>query len=151
MKIKSDFITNSSAAAYIICIPKSFNITRERVENILVERTGHELEEFSSKDFILVEQCLNVIIDKGWLHQQEIFEICGSDKTLMIWEGLVGIIELEKDIIVFHKQELSQSGSGWIEVCPKEKIRDIFLKLYKDEFAGTLNKIIEGEKNEKRT
>ncbi len=151
MKIKSDFITNSSAVAFIICIPENFDIPRERIENILVERTGHDLEEFSTEDFILVEQCLNVIIDKGWLHQQEIFEICGSDKTVMVWEGLIGIIELEKDIIVFHEQELSQSGSGWIEVCPREKIKNIFLKLYKDDFIETMDKITEGKVNERRT
>lgn len=151
MKIKSDFITNSSATSYIICILENFDITRERIGNILVERTGHDLEEFNTKDFMLVEQCLNVIIDKGWLHQQEIYEICGSDKTLMVWEGLTGIIELEKDIIIFHEEEVSQAGAGWIEVCPKEKIKNIFLKLYKDEFIKTVDKIAKGKKNERRT
>lgn len=150
MKIKSDFIANSSAAAYIICIPDSFDITRERVENILVERTGHDLEEFTTEDFMLVEQCLDKIISDGWLHQQEIYEICG-EKTLMVWAALEGIIDLEKDIILFHEQEVSEMGSGWIEVCPKEKIKNIFLKLYKGKLVKTLSKITEGENSERRT
>ena len=45
VKVKTDFITNSSSTAYIVFIPKNFTITDSDIEDAFIKAHGHWQEE----------------------------------------------------------------------------------------------------------
>jgi hypothetical protein len=97
MKIKQDFITNSSSTSFVICLPKDFDILKFLEEN--KENISDELED----NEITFDQFKSSIDD---LIKSKIFYLCDNEDSFYIIE------ELFKNFIISSVDCDSSSGTA---------------------------------------
>ncbi len=119
MKIKTDFVTNSSSTGYIVFVPEIFTITAEMLKE---HQLYDELSETSDDELTGIanqaNQCLSDLVDGGSVDNYEL----GSTYWL-----LIRILE-KKDLVIAVFDVSGSDGSDFIGGLKKEAITDIFME-----------------------
>jgi len=101
MKIKQDFITNSSSTMFVVCIPSDFYPDQERIINLFNQHAsdydhddGNELDWEETRILSDFEECLEILKsgDNLWLYGNEgcsigsynaMIDICSENNFLL--------------------------------------------------------------------
>lgn len=72
VKIKTDFVTNSSSTTYLVCIPDNFLIRREDIQTDMTRDWLDDHDLCMPVDKLLKEfnAILGTLRDRGWIHEE---------------------------------------------------------------------------------
>ncbi len=107
MKIKRDFVTNSSSVSFIVIIPRKFNVKDFVLKN-------YEWSDFKGCRKDVVEFVEKIIIKK-FMHEQDdewISDTCAWDLFRMF----------HNEDLILYDREVDQSGAGGIKVIYTDEL-----------------------------
>jgi len=133
MKIKTDFVTNSSSTLFIVCIPDDFETTPEEILK-RCPSLGSEFENYIKSG----------IVDEKWKGKFEEFmleavpdhiEELKMENNLWTygWDGtLPDIYDVIVDLLtdnghILHVMDVSGEGNNQIQAVPYEKLKTFFI------------------------
>ena len=139
MKVKSDFVTNSSSTAYVIMIPNDFELDQNEVMeeygSIYIEEYESEDQEVAALTAVLPEMVEKVKCGEHlWCYGDE-----GEDPNL--YYILLNICE--KHGFVLASDSIGGEGNNTIFSIPQERVEGILLNNINIE--KILNRIGKGE------
>lgn len=130
MKIKVDFITNSSSTAYIVFIPDNFDISDFKE---VIEKSGYKgdyeeaLDEYDGDEAQFMEQIANnmeTLRTDGHLWAEDIY--------MTFWSTL-GYLE-EKKLVIHSMDTGGGGGMDVIDAVKKEKVQEMLKRM--EEYEG---------------
>ncbi len=104
MKVKSDFITNSSSTSYVICLPDK--ITDELLEKLFEKVIDNGDDELNDEDQLLEERKDEI---KNWIKCLEAGKELWREEDPSIFDSLTKLAE-EQDWIIDEKDTSSEAG-----------------------------------------
>lgn len=143
MKLKSDFVTNSSSTSYIVAIAKNVTFTKQEIleTNQYQNYVTYE-EEATAEEY--VNTCLKGL--KELKNEKPLYAYGFETDIGEPYEAFYSIIELlnDKELILLGFE--SDSDDGKILSLDKEKIMKAFLALSDDILSDTcLKDIVKGK------
>ena len=121
MKIKSDFVTNSSSTCYIVLIPPSFEVDKEKLKNLYDKFTYYNDRDSISFDDMLKEFDETIqILKKG---ERIYLDDFGNELHVVTFNSLE---EYLKDFYV-NEIKLSTGGETSITGISMDKVFEIIL------------------------
>lgn len=134
MKIRNDYVTNSSATGYVVCVPTSFNPDYDTLKKM-------------SKDWGYIDDIDPSELDEHYLEVSNLIEEIQRGKDVYQWDCqqadsfyLLAHI-LEKFILATY--DIHSDGDGMMLAVSPKKIEDIFMEFHKI----NITKVVEGGEN----
>ena len=123
MKIKSDFITNSSSISYIVFIPDSFKVSQKEM------RDGYE------QGCSYYDDEADPITDTDLMEIKDLFESLKNGETLWYYmrEGIRGVLYetvleiCDKNKFILNSSEVNGEGNDTTTGIKQEKIQKILM------------------------
>lgn len=145
MKIKSDFVTNSSSTCYVVFVPNRFTPTDEDIKEAIEEEKTYWdedeyqplLEEFAATKIEVIE-CLELLKEGENIYRNDYGD--GVDHKIY---GIVQIIVSSNGFDI-TSVDMSSDGFDTIIGIPEEKVTKILTKNF--DVTGLVT-LIKGEKN----
>ena len=122
MKIKYDFITNSSSAAFVVFIPKSYNLTKEMIEKTNEYADYLEMEE---PDLQNIDDLVNELINHVDLLKQGQEVMVGPYG----YDSLILVELLTEENLIFKHVEVDGEGSSTVTPITLDELNDFILKV----------------------
>lgn len=140
MKVKSDFVTNSSSTAYVVMIPNNFELNQEEVMaefgSIYIEPYKTKNEEVAALTAILPEMFEKVKCGENlWCYGDE-----GEDPNL--YYILLNICE--KHGFVLASESMGGEGNNSIISIPQERAEGLLINHVN--LNNLINRVNQGEK-----
>lgn len=157
MKIKADFVTNSSSTCYIVSIPKEFKITKEEF-NKSVKRFAkyypdciEEMKDASKRSNIMRVMWDQIEDDIEYLKKDWCGHVMYDDCGHLSWDDYdfnfrnmrIDILLTFVDKFIITSKETNVSDGTSITSIPIRDFREAFLKIHDVELKETLQSMTE--------
>jgi len=143
MKIKSDFVTNSSSSCYVVCVPLNFTVCIKKILDII--NNDYNFLALYQKKAKIDDAIINQIhLDIARLKQGYMIVSGEQDSELEepIYEEIrIRILRnLLQDFVIQYRETTTPSTIIGVKY---EEFRDAFFKIHQNDALHMLNKISE--------
>lgn len=122
MKVKIDFITNSSSAAFIVFVPDSYNITPQRIVSSSEYKDYLEDEEPTKKE--MVDMVDGIIDNMNYLQGGEEISIDQYGRDKLIFFEI-----LSKDDLILKTIEVDGPGATTVYPITLDELKKLVSKV----------------------
>jgi hypothetical protein len=155
VKIKADFVTNSSSTCYIVSIPKEFKVSKKEFEEAVKRFTGYypveEMKNASEKEKIMRTMWDQIEDDIEYLARDWSVHIQYDDCEHLSWDDYdfnfrnmrIDILLMLVDKFIITSREINVSDGTSITSIPIRDFREAFLKIHDVELKETLQSMTE--------
>lgn len=144
MKIKSDFVTNSSSTSYIVCFHPNFKIDDRKLELIIYD---HEIESEKAVKMLMTQIHLDIQALKNGIPVRTYsyeFKESESHFDLDLVSKRMHILELIIDDYIIYEKESAVNEETTIYGIPYEKLKNAFVKLSINDGVDMLKQLTKG-------